>query len=65
MRKFFPQALVYGYQPLISQMDNHPKDRHVLAAALACKSDYLVTFNLRDFPRRLAISQRLSDRRLS
>jgi predicted nucleic acid-binding protein len=50
MRKFFPHALVYGYQPLISQMGNHPKDRHVLAAALACKADYLVTFNLRDFP---------------
>jgi hypothetical protein len=50
MRKFFPHALVYGYQPLISQMGNHPKDRHVLAAALTCKADYLVTFNLRDFP---------------
>jgi hypothetical protein len=23
---------------------------HVLAGALACKADYLVTFNLRDFP---------------
>ena len=50
MRKFFPHALVHGYQPLISQMSNHPKDRHVLAAALACKANYLVTFNLRDFP---------------
>jgi hypothetical protein len=50
MRKFFPHALVYGYQPLNSQMGNHPKDRHVLAAALTCKADYLVTFNLRDFP---------------
>lgn len=50
MRRFFPHALVEGYQPLIEQMQNHPKDRHVLAAALACKADYLVTFNLRDFP---------------
>ena len=49
-RKVFPHALVYGYEALISQMDNDPKDRHVLAAALACKADYLVTFNLRDFP---------------
>lgn len=49
-RKVFPHALVHGYQPLISQMGNHPKDRHVLAAALACNADYLVTFNLRDFP---------------
>ncbi len=35
MRKFFPHALVNSDQPLISQMGNHPKDRHVLAAALA------------------------------
>ncbi|MBI4908934.1 MAG: PIN domain-containing protein [Acidobacteria bacterium] len=50
MRRFFPQALVEGYRPLIGEMRNHPKDRHVLAAALACQADYLVTFNLRDFP---------------
>lgn len=50
MRSFFPQALVDGSGPLTSQMRNHPKDRHVLAAALACQADYLVTFNLRDFP---------------
>lgn len=25
MRKFFPHALVYGYEPLVSQMGNHPK----------------------------------------
>lgn len=50
MRSFFPRALVDGFQPLIGEMQNHPKDRHVLAAALACNADYLVTFNLRDFP---------------
>jgi hypothetical protein len=27
-----------------------PNDRHVLAAALACVADVIVTFNLRDFP---------------
>jgi hypothetical protein len=31
-------------------MENHPKDRHVLAAAVACRADCLVTFNLKDFP---------------
>jgi hypothetical protein len=31
MRSFFPQAMVDGHQPLIDQMRNHPKDRHVLA----------------------------------
>jgi len=50
MRSFFPQALVGGYQSMVGLMQNHPKDRHVLAAALACQADYLVTFNLRDFP---------------
>ncbi len=30
--------------------DHLAKDRHVLAAALACKGDCLVTFNLKDFP---------------
>ena len=50
MRSFFPHAIVDGYQPLVSHMRNHPKDRHVLAAALTCRADYLVTFNLRDFP---------------
>jgi hypothetical protein len=35
-------------------MKNHQKDRHVLAAAVACRADYLVTFNLKDFPSRVA-----------
>jgi hypothetical protein len=31
-------------------MTNHPKDRHVLAAAVASPAHVVVTFNLRDFP---------------
>lgn len=50
MRGFFPNALVHGYGPLISQLTNHPKVRHVLPAALTCRADHLATFNLRDFP---------------
>ena len=29
---------------------NHPKDRHVLAAAVAARADVIVTANLRHFP---------------
>jgi hypothetical protein len=49
MREFFPDALVENYEHLIAEMRNHPKDRHVLAAATACGADYLVTFNVKDF----------------
>jgi len=49
MREFFPDAMVENYEHLITEMKNHPKDRHVLAAAVACRADYVVTFNLKDF----------------
>jgi hypothetical protein len=32
-------------------MTNHPKDRHVLAAAIASGSQVIITDNLRDFPK--------------
>jgi predicted nucleic acid-binding protein len=50
MTTCFPDARVTGYEPLIGSMANHPKDRHVLAAAVAGRADVLVTENLKDFP---------------
>ncbi len=50
MTLYFPDARVTGYENLIDSMTNHPKDRHVLAAAVAGRADTLVTENVRDFP---------------
>lgn len=51
LHKHFPEAWVEeGYKPLVPQMKNDPKDRHVLAAAVHAKSPLLVTYNLRHFP---------------
>lgn len=42
---------VEGYEPLIEGLKLPDEDdRHVLAAAIACRADAIVTFNLRDFP---------------
>ena len=54
MREFFPAALVTGHESLIGVMPNHPKDRHVLAAAVSCRASHLVTLNLKHFPERFA-----------
>ncbi|MGO2605472.1 MAG: PIN domain-containing protein [Brachybacterium tyrofermentans] len=47
---FGAEAMVDDYEPLIPAMTNHPKDRHVLAAAVASEADIIVTDNIRDFP---------------
>ena len=44
-------CLVTGYEPLIGGLTlPDPNDRHVLAAAIRCGADTIVTFNLKDFP---------------
>lgn len=43
-----PGAAIDRLEPA---MTNHPKDRHVLAAAVASEAQAIVTLNLEDFPR--------------
>lgn len=51
IRKAFPSAWVeQGYKLLVDCMPNDKKDRHVLAAAVASRSELIVTFNKKDFP---------------
>lgn len=50
MEQAFPEAGVVGFEVHIKGLTCHPKDRHVLAAAIASDADVIVTFNLQDFP---------------
>jgi predicted nucleic acid-binding protein len=49
MVKYFPEAEVTGYEPLIPAMQNDTKDRHVVAAAVKTGAQVVVTANLKDF----------------
>lgn len=50
MRRYFPEALVSGFDNIIDSMTNHEGDRHVLAAAVHARADLIVTENDKDFP---------------
>ncbi|MCK9488334.1 MAG: PIN domain-containing protein [Xanthomonadales bacterium] len=51
MDQAIPDALVSGHQALIPSLTlPDPDDRHVVAAAIRCNADVIVTFNERDFP---------------
>ena len=51
MNAYVRDALVDGHQSLIPALElPDPDDRHVLAAAIKCGADLILTFNLDDFP---------------
>jgi len=48
----FPNGLVRGYESITHTLVlPDPGDRHVLAVAIHAKAEYIITFNLRDFPK--------------
>jgi hypothetical protein len=52
MNSAVPDCLVLGFESLEAGLTSlpDPDDRHVLAAAIHCGAQEIVTFNLRDFP---------------
>lgn len=50
VKEHFPEAFVSGYERFIERMSNDPKDRHVIAAAVRCNAQVIVTSNLKHFP---------------
>lgn len=52
MEHAVPECLVHHYELIEEYLQlPDPNDRHVLAAAIHSKSDYLLTENLKDFPK--------------
>ncbi|MES9971967.1 MAG: PIN domain-containing protein [Candidatus Thiodiazotropha sp.] len=46
-----PDCIVQNHEELIDLLElPDPNDRHVLAAAIMCQADVIVTNNLKDFP---------------
>ena len=52
--KAVPDCLVEGYKSLIEGLQlPDVNDRHVLAAAIHCNAQVIVTYNLKDFPKEI------------
>lgn len=52
MNRAFPDAKVSGYQHYIETLSlPDENDKHVLAAAIECGADAIITYNLSDFPK--------------
>lgn len=50
MLRAFPDAIVGDYPELPEGTLPDSGDHHVLSAAITCNANYIVTFNLKDFP---------------
>ena len=51
MNRAVPDAMVTGYESLVPTLTlPDADDRHVLAAAIACGAEVILTLNLKDFP---------------
>jgi hypothetical protein len=61
MNQAFPDALVRGFEPIISTFTlPDPGDRHVLAAAIYARADLIITTNANDFPAGLLDAHRVT-----
>lgn len=49
LNRLLPDALVKGYASHLEGLTNHPKDRHLVAAAIKRQATFIVTRNLKDF----------------
>jgi predicted nucleic acid-binding protein len=49
METYFPEAMVTGYESLVTGMQNDAKDRHVVAAAVKAGAQVITTANLKHF----------------
>lgn len=51
MNAHVEDSIVTGFERLIPKLNlPDPDDRHVLAAAIKCRADLILTYNLTDFP---------------
>ncbi len=54
MNQSVPDCLVENYEDIVEVLTlPDPDDRHVLAAAIVCQADVIVTNNLKDFPQKV------------
>lgn len=53
MNQAFPDANVENFEDLIPSINlKDTDDRHVVACAIRCNADLIVTFNIKDFPKK-------------